>query len=53
VLIDAYLPGGISEAKRARLVAFIAQGNPKERAMDRRLREAVHAILAMPEYQLA
>jgi hypothetical protein len=31
----------------------VAQGNPKDAAMKRRARETVHAILAMPEYQLA
>lgn len=53
VLIDAFLPGGLSEVKRGKLIAFVANGNPKGAALDRRVREAVHAILSMPEYQLA
>jgi hypothetical protein len=53
VLIDAFLPGGISDTKRARMVAFVAAGQPKGKALERRVREAVHAILSMPEYQLA
>jgi len=51
VLIDALLPGGISPAKEQKLAAFLAAGDPKSR--DRRVREAAHAILCMPEYQLA
>ena len=53
VLLDLYLPGGIRPEARAKLVAFIAEGDPAGPALDRRVREAVHAILAMPEYQLA
>jgi len=51
--VDAYLPGGITEANRQKLIAFMAEGNPRERALDRRVREATHAILSMAEYQLA
>jgi hypothetical protein len=53
VLLNAFLPGGISDAKRTKLIAFVAAGLPKDKALDRRVREAVHAILSMPEYQLA
>jgi hypothetical protein len=53
VLIDAYLPGGVSPTAKQKLAAFIGQGNPKGPPLDRRIREAVHAILGMPEYQLA
>jgi uncharacterized protein (DUF1800 family) len=53
VLLDAYLPGGIEDAARAKLVAFVADGKPTGTALDRRVREAVHAILGMPECQLA
>jgi uncharacterized protein (DUF1800 family) len=53
VLLELYLPGGVRPEAGARLVAFVAEGAPTARARDRRVREAVHAILTMPEYQLA
>jgi hypothetical protein len=53
VLLELYLPGGIRPANRAKLVAFLAEGKPTGPALDRRVREAVHAILTMAEYQLA
>jgi uncharacterized protein (DUF1800 family) len=53
VLLDAYLPGGVRPSAREKLVAFAAEGKPQGPALDRRAREAVHAILSMPEYQLA
>ncbi len=53
VLIDALLPGGVGDAVRSRLTAFVADGKPAGDKLDRRAREAAHAILSMPEYQLA
>jgi hypothetical protein len=53
VLLDLHLPGGVPADARAKLVAFVAEGNPAGAALDRRAREAVHAILTMAEYQLA
>jgi hypothetical protein len=53
VLLELYLPGGARPEARAKLVAFVAEDNPTGPALDRRVREAVHAILTMPEYQLA
>jgi uncharacterized protein (DUF1800 family) len=53
VLLDLYLPGGISPSAQAKLTAFVAEGKPDSKALDRRVREAVHAIMTMPEYQLA
>jgi len=53
VLIDAFLPGGVGDSARAKLTAFVADGKPTGAALDRRVREAAHAILSMPEYQLA
>jgi hypothetical protein len=53
VLLDLYLPGGVHPEARAKLVAFVAEGKPTGPALDRRVREAVHAILTMAEYQLA
>jgi hypothetical protein len=53
VLLEVYLPGGVSSAGEAKLVAFVTAGNPKGPALDRRVRETVHALLTMPQYQLA
>ncbi len=53
VLVDVHLPGGVRPDAEAKLVAFVAAGNPKGAALDRRVRETVHALLTMPEYQLA
>jgi uncharacterized protein (DUF1800 family) len=53
VLLDLYLPDGVRPAARARLVAFVAEGAPAGSALARRVREAVHALMTMPEYHLA
>jgi hypothetical protein len=52
-LVDLYLPGGVRLEVRAKLVAFVAEGSPSGDALARRVREAVHAIMTMPEYHLA
>jgi hypothetical protein len=52
-LLDAYLPGGVRPEARPKLVAFVADGRPSGPALARRVREAVHAIMSMSEYQLA
>jgi hypothetical protein len=53
LLLDVYLPGGVSPSSHSKLVAFVEKGQPKGLALDRRARETVHAILTMPEAQLA
>jgi hypothetical protein len=53
LLLDLYLPGGVSPAARGKLIAFLAKDKPEGKALERRFREAVHAVLSMPEYQLA
>ena len=45
--------GEIAPRARDELARFLAEGDLKGVALDRRLREATHAILTMPEYQLA
>jgi hypothetical protein len=52
-LLDLYLPGDVSAYVRAKLVSFVAEGNTAGLALARRVREAVHAILTIAEYQLA
>ena len=54
ILLDVYLPGGVGPQATVRLVEFVKRGNPaRGAALDRRVRETVHAIVSMPEYQLA
>lgn len=53
VLLDLYSPGGVRPEAKTKLVAFLAEGKPTGPSLDRRVREAVHAIMTMPEYQLA
>jgi hypothetical protein len=52
-VLDLYLPGGVRPEVRAKLVAFVAEGNPTGLVLARRVREAIHAILSIAEYQLA
>jgi hypothetical protein len=53
VLLDMYLPGGVRSEVRAKLVAFVGEGQPAGPALNRRVREVVHAIQTMAEYQLS
>jgi hypothetical protein len=53
LLLDVYLTGGVEADVRARLIAFVEEGKPTGPALERRVRETVHAILSMAEYQLA
>jgi hypothetical protein len=52
-LVDLFLQGGIARGERDKLVAFVAEGKPQDKKLDRRIRECAHAIMCMPEYQLA
>ena len=53
LIIDVLLQGDLHEAARAKLLAFLKEGNPTGNALDQRVRETFHAIMTMPEYQLA
>jgi uncharacterized protein (DUF1800 family) len=53
LLLDLLLQGDASPPARDKLIAFVAHGNPQDKALDQRVREATHAIMTMPEYQLA
>src|SRR5262249_43084595 len=53
LLLNTFLQGGVGAAVRDKLVAYLGEGNPKGDALDWRLRETAHAILTLPEYQLA
>jgi uncharacterized protein (DUF1800 family) len=43
----------LSDKARARLQAFFAEGKPEGDDLSRRVREAMHALMCMPEFQLA
>jgi uncharacterized protein (DUF1800 family) len=51
LLVDLLLQGGISEPARSKLKAYLVEGQADAKA--RKVRESVHAIMTMPEYQLA
>jgi uncharacterized protein (DUF1800 family) len=53
LLIDLFLQGGVSETERTKLVDYLSAETPKDVALDRRIRAAAHAVMTMPEYQLA
>jgi uncharacterized protein (DUF1800 family) len=53
LLVELLLQGDISAKTRAKLIAFMAEGTPKEKNLHRRVRETFHAIMTMPEYQLS
>ncbi len=52
-LIDVYAPGGVRAEAREKLVAFVDEDKPTGLPLAHRAREAAHAILTMPEAQLA
>jgi uncharacterized protein (DUF1800 family) len=55
-LLDLLLqpgPDDVADKARQRLADFLAHDKPKGAALERRLRETTHAVLLMPEYQLA
>jgi uncharacterized protein (DUF1800 family) len=52
-LADLLLDGNMTESERARLINFLVEGSPIGPAFDQRVRETVHSIMTMPEYQLA
>jgi hypothetical protein len=52
-LAEVLLDGDIPDSARARLAAFVAAGNPTGPSFDQRVRETIHSIMTMPEYQLA
>jgi uncharacterized protein (DUF1800 family) len=52
VLTDLLLQGPVPADSRTRLVAFLEKGNPKGDALDRRIRDAAHLVMTLPEYQL-
>jgi hypothetical protein len=52
-LLDVLLQGEVSAKAKEKLVAFMEGGKPDDKERDNRIRETAHAIMTMPEYQLA
>jgi hypothetical protein len=53
LLTDLLLQGEVSEGNRKKLCEFMKEGKPEGSALDQRVRETIHAIMTMPDYQLA
>jgi len=54
LLADLLLDGEMEQAHRDRLINYIAEDKPtSEDALASRVREAIHGIMTMPEYQLS
>ncbi|MBY0523683.1 MAG: DUF1800 domain-containing protein [Gemmataceae bacterium] len=51
-LLDTLVDGEVSPSAREKLIEYLADGKPEGDARDTRVREVVHAIMTMPEYQL-
>ncbi len=52
-LADMVFQDDLGAKTRIRLLTFLKDGEPKDAAFDQRVREIIHALLCMPEYQLA
>ncbi|HMF15493.1 MAG TPA: DUF1800 domain-containing protein [Gemmataceae bacterium] len=53
LLLELLLQGEIEKEARTKLEKFVADGNPEGPALAWRIRDAAHAIMTVPEYQLA
>lgn len=51
-LVEQFFPGGLGENAAMKLQAFVGEGNPQGRDFNVRIREAAHAMMCMPDYQL-
>jgi hypothetical protein len=51
-LLDLFLAGDVPTASSQKLADFLKRGDPKDKEWEKRVRETVHTILLMPEYQL-
>jgi uncharacterized protein (DUF1800 family) len=52
-LVELLLQGGITDNARKKLIDYLSEGKPSGSALNRRIREIAHAVMTMPEYQLA
>ena len=53
VLADALLQSDLRPEVRVRLVTVAADGPPSPKKLDQGARNVAHALMTMPEYQLA
>ncbi len=53
LLTDLLLQGETHDGAQSRLAGFLQEGKPQGEEFNRRVRAAVHALMTMPEYQLA
>lgn len=52
-LASRFLDGNMPDPVRQKLRQFLGQDQPDGQAFEQRLREATHAVLCLPQYQLA
>jgi uncharacterized protein (DUF1800 family) len=52
-LAEHLLDGELTPKTRARLESFASEAKPSGKELDRRIRETAHAMMCLPEYQLA
>jgi hypothetical protein len=52
-LLELYVPGGVRPGAKEKLLAYLSDGKPAGADLERRVRELVHAVLTMPETNLA
>jgi hypothetical protein len=48
---DLLLPGELSAAARGKLIAYLEKDRPSNFVFEQRCRDALHALLTIPEYQ--
>ena len=52
-LLGLFLQGDVGAKAREKLIAHLDKGKPGADEFNNRIRETAHAIMTMPEYQLA
>jgi uncharacterized protein (DUF1800 family) len=53
VLAEMLLQNDLNENARVKLTQFVSEGHPEGNALGSRVRETIHAMMTMPDYQLA
>ncbi|HEV3236319.1 MAG TPA: hypothetical protein VGZ25_04990, partial [Gemmataceae bacterium] len=52
-LLELLLQGPVSDKAHKALLVFLVEGNPQGKYQSIRIRDTAHAIMTMPEFQLA
>jgi hypothetical protein len=52
-LVDRVMPDEVSEEVRKKLLAYMTEGRPNNFTKEQRCRDVLHALMTLPEYQLA